>query len=255
MLTSCVMATCRRPRRRWPPAAAAPACLAGALPSAHRLRCRAGAAAAGPGRSRWRGRRPTGARRDHAVVVGGDLDRVGFQHQVADGEDQAVGADHHAGAAALPPQGFGGAGAFGGRHLQADDRLHGPRERVEVAWLRGRGAGGLRGQRAGGERRAQRRAGAAEASRDMADPREVLRQECGKRAAGARRASRRPTRQLQRSAIFCIIRRIESRGNSVATYLELKEQAEKLLAEAERMREQEIADAIADIRKRSSSMD
>lgn len=34
----------------------------------------------------------------------------------------------------------------------------------------------------------------------------------------------------------------------MATYLELKEQAEKLLAEAERMREQEIADAIADIK-------
>jgi len=36
----------------------------------------------------------------------------------------------------------------------------------------------------------------------------------------------------------------------VATYLELKEQAEKLLAEAERMREQEIADAISDIRRK-----
>jgi DNA-binding protein H-NS len=36
----------------------------------------------------------------------------------------------------------------------------------------------------------------------------------------------------------------------VATYLELKEQAEKLLAEAERMREQEIADAIADIKRK-----
>lgn len=36
----------------------------------------------------------------------------------------------------------------------------------------------------------------------------------------------------------------------MATYLELKEQAEKLLAEAEKMREQEIADAIADIRKK-----
>lgn len=34
----------------------------------------------------------------------------------------------------------------------------------------------------------------------------------------------------------------------MATYLELKEQAEKLLAEAERMREQEISDAIADIK-------
>ena len=34
----------------------------------------------------------------------------------------------------------------------------------------------------------------------------------------------------------------------MATYLELKEQAEKLLAEAERMREQEIADAVADIK-------
>lgn len=36
----------------------------------------------------------------------------------------------------------------------------------------------------------------------------------------------------------------------MATYLELKEQAEKLLAEAERMREQEIGDAIADIKKK-----
>jgi DNA-binding protein H-NS len=36
----------------------------------------------------------------------------------------------------------------------------------------------------------------------------------------------------------------------VATYLELKEQAEKLLAEAERMREQEIADAIADVKRK-----
>ncbi len=36
----------------------------------------------------------------------------------------------------------------------------------------------------------------------------------------------------------------------MATYLELKEQAEKLLAEAERVREQEIADAIADIRSK-----
>lgn len=34
----------------------------------------------------------------------------------------------------------------------------------------------------------------------------------------------------------------------MATYQELREQAEKLLAEAERMREQEIADAIADIK-------
>ena len=36
----------------------------------------------------------------------------------------------------------------------------------------------------------------------------------------------------------------------MATYQELKEQAEKLFAEAERMREQEISDAIADIRKK-----
>lgn len=36
----------------------------------------------------------------------------------------------------------------------------------------------------------------------------------------------------------------------MATYLELKEQAEKLLAEAERMREQEIADAVADIKRK-----
>lgn len=36
----------------------------------------------------------------------------------------------------------------------------------------------------------------------------------------------------------------------MATYLELKEQAEKLLAEAERMREQEIADAIADVKRK-----
>lgn len=36
----------------------------------------------------------------------------------------------------------------------------------------------------------------------------------------------------------------------MATYLELKEQAEKLLAEAERVREQEIADAIADVKRK-----
>lgn len=36
----------------------------------------------------------------------------------------------------------------------------------------------------------------------------------------------------------------------MATYRELKEQAEKLLAEAERMREQEIAEAIADIKEK-----
>ena len=36
----------------------------------------------------------------------------------------------------------------------------------------------------------------------------------------------------------------------MATYLELKQQAEKLLAEAERMREQEIADTIADIKEK-----
>jgi DNA-binding protein H-NS len=48
---------------------------------------------------------------------------------------------------------------------------------------------------------------------------------------------------------FCIIAAINGR-NPVATYLELKEQAEKLLAEAERMREQEIGDAIADIKEK-----
>ena len=36
----------------------------------------------------------------------------------------------------------------------------------------------------------------------------------------------------------------------MATYLELKEQAEKLMAEAERMREQEIAKAISDIKEK-----
>jgi DNA-binding protein H-NS len=46
------------------------------------------------------------------------------------------------------------------------------------------------------------------------------------------------------------MRRTESQGNSVATYLELKEQGEKLLAEAERMREQEIAETIADIKRK-----
>jgi DNA-binding protein H-NS len=46
------------------------------------------------------------------------------------------------------------------------------------------------------------------------------------------------------------MRRTHLQGISVATYLELKEQAEKLLAEAERMREQEIADAISDIKRK-----
>lgn len=50
---------------------------------------------------------------------------------------------------------------------------------------------------------------------------------------------------------FCIIDLPKfdfRRGIAVATYLELKEQAEKLLAEAERMREKEIADAISDVK-------
>jgi DNA-binding protein H-NS len=60
-----------------------------------------------------------------------------------------------------------------------------------------------------------------------------------------------PVRRRSKSrAIFCIIRRTELRGISVATYQELREQAEKLMAEAERMREQEIADAIADIKRK-----
>lgn len=46
------------------------------------------------------------------------------------------------------------------------------------------------------------------------------------------------------------MRGTQFKGQFVATYLELKEQAEKLLAEAERMREQEIADAIADIKRK-----
>lgn len=53
------------------------------------------------------------------------------------------------------------------------------------------------------------------------------------------------------ASLFCIIRRTElKREIVVATYLELKEQAEKLLAEAERMREQEIGEAIADIKRK-----
>jgi DNA-binding protein H-NS len=46
------------------------------------------------------------------------------------------------------------------------------------------------------------------------------------------------------------MRDIQLRGICVATYLELKEQAEKLLAEAERMREQEIGETIADIKRK-----
>ncbi len=36
----------------------------------------------------------------------------------------------------------------------------------------------------------------------------------------------------------------------MATYLELKQQAEKLMAEAEAMRQKEIADAIADVKEK-----
>lgn len=36
----------------------------------------------------------------------------------------------------------------------------------------------------------------------------------------------------------------------MATYLELKQQAEKLMAEAERMREKEISDAISEIKEK-----
>jgi DNA-binding protein H-NS len=60
----------------------------------------------------------------------------------------------------------------------------------------------------------------------------------------------RGTPHLCGAFVFCIMRASNLRGNCVATYLELKEQAEKLLAEAERMREQEIAEAIADIKRK-----
>jgi DNA-binding protein H-NS len=53
-----------------------------------------------------------------------------------------------------------------------------------------------------------------------------------------------------RKSAFCIIAVIVNEGKTVATYLELKEQAEKLLAEAEKMREQETADAIADVKEK-----
>lgn len=41
----------------------------------------------------------------------------------------------------------------------------------------------------------------------------------------------------------------------MATYLELKQQAEKLLAQAEEMREKEIADAIAEIKQKIALYD
>jgi DNA-binding protein H-NS len=50
---------------------------------------------------------------------------------------------------------------------------------------------------------------------------------------------------------FCIIGASNWNGEGiVATYLELKAQAEDLLAQAERMREQEIANAISDIKEK-----
>jgi DNA-binding protein H-NS len=72
------------------------------------------------------------------------------------------------------------------------------------------------------------------------------------KAARCKPAAIHPGRAIVRElrALFCIMRRTRSEGNSVATYLELKQQAEKLLAEAERVREQEIADAIADVKKK-----
>lgn len=45
-----------------------------------------------------------------------------------------------------------------------------------------------------------------------------------------------------------IMRCIEITGQAMSTYLELKQQAEKLFAQAEAMREKEIADTIADIK-------
>ena len=46
------------------------------------------------------------------------------------------------------------------------------------------------------------------------------------------------------------MRCIENNGQAMTTYLELKQQAEKLFAQAEAMREKEIADTIADIKEK-----
>src|SRR5206468_9967887 len=98
---------------------------------------------------------------------------------------------------------------------------------------------------------------------DMAIPSKWSRPECGKRRGAASRPKGNPmagTRAAARGAFFnAQFFKAQFflhngphhfQGNCVATYLELKEQEEKLLAEAERMREQEIADAIADIKRK-----
>lgn len=72
--------------------------------------------------------------------------------------------------------------------------------------------------------------------------------------AGGRCAIRTLPQALRNKAavrgIACIIAASHGEGTQVATYQELREQAEKLLAQAEQMREQEIAQAIADIKEK-----
>ena len=62
------------------------------------------------------------ARRIRAPVGIGHLDVVSLDDQVTDGEDQAIAADHRAGALALAPQRSTAARARNGNRLDAHQR-------------------------------------------------------------------------------------------------------------------------------------
>ena len=63
---------------------------------------------------------------DGAAVMGGEPDRLGLGHQVADGGDQAVGTDDHAAAGALRAEGLGGEGVGRDHGLHGDHRAQRP---------------------------------------------------------------------------------------------------------------------------------
>jgi len=72
------------------------------------------------------------ARGQDAFILGDDLDGFGFEQQVADGQDEPVGANHDTRTRAPLAQALGGGGAFGRGDVECDDRIARALERPDL---------------------------------------------------------------------------------------------------------------------------
>jgi hypothetical protein len=185
------------------------------------------------------------------MVLRGDLDAVRFENQVADGEDQAVGADHHAGAAAAPAEGLGER-APSAATTCTPTTASTARARASIGFLLP-AAGGAGMRHAAQSDSAQ--AGQAAAVRKRKRPwpfpevRPVrMRQKDGRAATGACHPVARPPAPVRQS--FCIIRCDRIRMNSNATISRTQGTGGKTAGGSRTQREQEISDASAEIKRK-----